>query len=40
MKIILDGKINEYTDKKGKHHPSFPREDNIATVAQCRYSGR
>ena len=32
VKIILDGKVNEYTDKKGKHHESFPREDNVKTV--------
>lgn len=35
VKLILDAKINEYTDKKGKFHPSFPREDNKATVEKA-----
>ncbi|MFA1622660.1 phospholipase D-like domain-containing protein [Rhizobium mongolense] len=32
VKLILDAKINEHTDGKGKFHPSFPREDNKAMV--------
>ncbi len=28
IKLILDGKVNEHTDKHGTFHPSFPREDN------------
>jgi phosphatidylserine/phosphatidylglycerophosphate/cardiolipin synthase-like enzyme len=31
--IIIDAKINEYTDSKGKKHPSFPRDENLATIA-------
>jgi phosphatidylserine/phosphatidylglycerophosphate/cardiolipin synthase-like enzyme len=32
VEIIIDAKVNEYTDKKGKFHPSFPREDNLAAI--------
>ncbi|OWK24814.1 hypothetical protein AJ87_18095 [Rhizobium yanglingense] len=32
VKLILDAKINEHTDGKGKFHPSFPREDNKTMV--------
>ena len=38
MQIIIDAKVNEYTDKKGKFHPSFPREDNLATIKDGRAS--
>jgi phosphatidylserine/phosphatidylglycerophosphate/cardiolipin synthase-like enzyme len=31
VQIIFDAKVNEYTDKKGEFHPSFPREDNRET---------
>jgi phosphatidylserine/phosphatidylglycerophosphate/cardiolipin synthase-like enzyme len=31
VQIIFDAKVNEYTDKKGTFHPSFPREDNLDT---------
>ena len=24
--------MNEYTDKKGKFHPSFPREENLQAI--------
>jgi phosphatidylserine/phosphatidylglycerophosphate/cardiolipin synthase-like enzyme len=30
--IIIDAKVNEYTDKKGKFHPSFPREENLQAI--------
>ncbi|MEJ0037733.1 MAG: phospholipase D-like domain-containing protein [Gammaproteobacteria bacterium] len=30
--IIMDAKVNESTDSKGKFHPSFPRVDNLQTV--------
>jgi phosphatidylserine/phosphatidylglycerophosphate/cardiolipin synthase-like enzyme len=32
VEIIVDAKVNEFTDKKGKFHPSFPREDNLAAI--------
>ena len=32
VEIIIDAKVNEFTDKKGKFHPSFPREDNLAAI--------
>jgi phosphatidylserine/phosphatidylglycerophosphate/cardiolipin synthase-like enzyme len=32
VRLILDGKDNAYTDKKGKFHESFPREENKRTV--------
>ncbi|HEX6316120.1 MAG TPA: phospholipase D-like domain-containing protein [Gemmatimonadaceae bacterium] len=28
VRLIVDGKVNEHTDKKGKFHPSFPRVEN------------
>ena len=28
VRLILDAKVNEYTDKKGNLHESFPREEN------------
>ncbi len=33
VRLILDAKVNESTDKDGVFHESFPREDNIRTVA-------
>ena len=33
VRIIVDAKENEYTDKQGVFHPSFPREDNLAMIA-------
>lgn len=32
VKLIVDGKVNESTDKNGKFTASFPREDNIRTL--------
>jgi phosphatidylserine/phosphatidylglycerophosphate/cardiolipin synthase-like enzyme len=32
VEIIIDAKVNEHTDSKGKFHPSFPREDNLAAI--------
>jgi hypothetical protein len=29
VRLIIDGKINEHTDKKGVFHESFPREENL-----------
>ena len=36
VRLILDGKVNEFTDKKGKFHESFPREDNKRTVKAAK----
>jgi phosphatidylserine/phosphatidylglycerophosphate/cardiolipin synthase-like enzyme len=35
VKIIIDAKVNEHTDKKG-FHPSFPRIDNLAMIQQAK----
>ena len=35
VKIIIDAKVNEFTDKKGQFHESFPRADNLRTVADA-----
>jgi phosphatidylserine/phosphatidylglycerophosphate/cardiolipin synthase-like enzyme len=32
VKIIVDAKVNESTDKDGKFHESFPREANLRTL--------
>jgi phosphatidylserine/phosphatidylglycerophosphate/cardiolipin synthase-like enzyme len=32
LRIIIDAKINEYTDKDGKFHPSFPRKENLKAI--------
>ena len=36
LQIIIDAKINEFTDKKGKLHPSFPRRDNLEAIKKAR----
>ena len=36
VRLILDAKVNEFTDKHGKFHESFPREDNKRTVAKAK----
>jgi len=33
--LIIDAKINEYTDKDGVFHESFPREDNLRTLTMA-----
>jgi phosphatidylserine/phosphatidylglycerophosphate/cardiolipin synthase-like enzyme len=35
VEIIIDAKVNEYTDKKGVFHPSFPREDNLKAIDEA-----
>jgi hypothetical protein len=35
VRIIVDAKVNESTDKKGVFHPSFPREDNLETIKKA-----
>jgi phosphatidylserine/phosphatidylglycerophosphate/cardiolipin synthase-like enzyme len=35
VEIIIDAKVNEYTDKKGVFHPSFPREDNLKAITDA-----
>jgi len=37
VRLIVDAKVNEYTDKAGKFHPSFPREDNLALLAESKF---
>jgi phosphatidylserine/phosphatidylglycerophosphate/cardiolipin synthase-like enzyme len=32
VQIIVDGKVNEHTDKEGKFHESFPREANLRAI--------
>jgi len=34
VRLIVDAKVNESTDKHGVFHPSFPREDNLAMIAE------
>jgi len=34
VRLIVDAKVNETTDKHGVFHPSFPREDNLAMIAE------
>lgn len=35
VEIIVDAKVNEYTDSKGKFHASFPREDNLKAIDEA-----
>ena len=35
VRLIVDAKVNEYTDKDGVHHESFPRNVNKAAIAQA-----
>jgi len=35
VRLIIDCKVNETTDSKGKFHPSFPREDNLKTLSDA-----
>lgn len=32
VRLIIDAKVNESTDKKGVFHESFPREENLRTL--------
>jgi phosphatidylserine/phosphatidylglycerophosphate/cardiolipin synthase-like enzyme len=36
VRLIIDAKVNESTDAKGVHHPSFPREDNLEMLEAAR----
>jgi len=36
VRIIVDAKVNETTDKKGVFHESFPREDNIRMIRDAK----
>lgn len=36
VRLIVDGKVNEHTDKKGKFHPSFPRVENRETISDAK----
>lgn len=35
VRLIIDGKVNEYTDSQGVFHESFPREDNLRMLAMA-----
>lgn len=35
LQIIIDAKVNEFTDKKGKFHASFPRKENLKAIADA-----
>ena len=37
VKLIVDAKVNEFTDNKGNFHPSFPREDNLELLADVKF---
>jgi phosphatidylserine/phosphatidylglycerophosphate/cardiolipin synthase-like enzyme len=37
VQLIVDGKVNERTDKDGVFHPSFPRVDNLALLAEVGF---
>src|SRR5215207_8705148 len=39
VRIIVDAKVNEYTDSKGNFHESFPREENLRTIAAAHLPG-
>lgn len=36
VRIIIDAKENERTDKDGTFHESFPREENLKTIKEAR----
>jgi phosphatidylserine/phosphatidylglycerophosphate/cardiolipin synthase-like enzyme len=36
MKLIIDAKVNEYTDKNGICHESFPRVENLKTIRTAK----
>ena len=40
VRIIIDAKVNETTDKKGNFHESFPREDNLRTKSGIIQEGQ
>ncbi|MFN9289307.1 MAG: phospholipase D-like domain-containing protein, partial [Planctomyces sp.] len=35
VKLIIDAKVNESTDADGKFHESFPRVENLKTIADA-----
>ena len=35
LKLIIDAKVNEHTDSKGKFHESFPRIANLETIKKA-----
>src|SRR5262245_56289407 len=40
VKIIIDAKVNETTDKNGKFHESFPREDNLRMIKKVKIAAK
>jgi phosphatidylserine/phosphatidylglycerophosphate/cardiolipin synthase-like enzyme len=37
VRLVVDAKDNAYTDRKGKHHPSFPLEENDAMLQRVGF---
>ena len=35
LRIIIDAKVNEYTDKDGMFHASFPRTENLKAISDA-----
>ena len=35
LQIIIDAKVNEFTDKEGKFHASFPRKENLKAISDA-----
>lgn len=40
VKIIIDAKVNETTDKNGKVHESFPREENLRMIRKVKIAAK
>jgi len=40
VKIIIDAKVNESTDSKGKFHESFPREENLRMIKKVKIAAK
>ena len=38
VQLIIDGKVNQKKNKKGKLQESFPREDNLKTIHDAKNS--
>ena len=36
VRIIVDAKVNEFTDKDGVFHKSFPREENLQMIGDAK----
>ena len=40
VRIIIDAKVNETTDKEGNFHESFPREDNLRMIRKVKIAAK